>query len=84
MSDRGARWLTIAVVAVILLLLAMSAVLAQTPAQRGPALEHRLRDLHEHRDWLEDQLAASKAISEELRAQLTAATAELAKCRDAK
>lgn len=69
MSDRTARIVVSVVIAVIVLLLAWS-VFAQP--SRESALDQYVRDVKDHRDWLESQLAAAKANITALQAQLAA------------
>ena len=48
-------------------------------AQRGEVLEQRVKDLMSYRDYLEDQLAAAKAIIARQEQAIAAATASCAK-----
>lgn len=76
----------------VLMLVWMGTASAQAPAPppapvqatRQAYLEQRVRDLKEYRDFLEDQLAAAKAVVTEQKQQLDAAQAELTRCRDGK
>ena len=67
------------VVLVIALALRFDGAGAQPPIQatdRVAAMEQLVRDLHDHRDWVEQQLAAAKAVNTDLQRQLTEARAK--------
>lgn len=57
---------------------------APIQATRQSYLEQRVRDLKDYREFLEDQLAAAKAVVTEQTQQLNAAQADLQRCRDGK
>jgi hypothetical protein len=79
-SDRLLRvlvyvWLLLIIVVVVALAFVAS---AQTPIQatdRTAVLEQLVRDVTEHRGWLEQQLAAAKAVNAALQQQLSIANA---------
>ena len=84
------RWLWLIVTGGLVVVgLYLVAAHAQPPASPPQAsrlefLEQRLRDLREYRDFLEDQLAAAKAVITEQSKRLTTTDAALKACQEKK